>query len=463
MKNWLCQSLWTADGWQENMVVTTNAHGRITHISAYNDQEPLLNREHVQGWCIPSITNAHSHAFQYAMAGVAERRTKNKNDSFWAWRESMYSIANQINPEQLKAIATRAYSQMVTQGFREVVEFHYLHHLANPTSLRPMDTEMAMALVEASAIAGIDLTIVPIYYKQGGFGKAAQPEQRRFVWQDVEHYISFCDHLSTKIGKQDHVRMGLGVHSIRAADKDDLAAIADEANRRKCIFHIHIAEQMQEVNQCLDHFGARPVEWLLDNISVEENIHLVHATHVSDSELQKIQEKRCTVIICPTTEANLGDGIFPFAKFKDLGGSWAIGTDSHVCTNAFMELQLLEYGQRLQNQKRLVGLKNGELLADDLWYEALIGGNRSAGKSLKQPWTKGDHFAATVINPNHPQLGARSKALALSTCIFAAESGQIAGSLRGNEWIAVSGKHRNQEEIDGAYLRTVQDINSLHS
>jgi formimidoylglutamate deiminase len=302
---------------------------------------------HDARWRRPGIPNLHSHAFQRAMAGLAERQG-DPADSFWTWREAMYRIAARFDPDSLHAVAAQLYAEMLEAGYTRVCEFHYLHHAPDG---RPYADPAAMsdALVRAAQDTGIRLTLLPVLYMAGGFdGRPLSARQRRFGL-DVEGYLRLFESLHAR--RSDMLRVGCALHSLRAvpepAMREVLAALPESAP-----VHIHIAEQVGEVQDCLALRGARPVEWLLANADVGRDWTLVHATHLEDHEITGIARTGAVVALCPTTEANLGDGLFPMRDFLAANGRWGIGSDSHISVSPVEELRWLEYGQRLLSRHR---------------------------------------------------------------------------------------------------------------
>ena len=315
---------------------------------------------------IPGIPNLHSHAFQRAMAGLAERQT-HPEDSFWTWRETMYRMAARFDPELLRDVAAQLYVEMLEAGYTAVCEFHYLHHAPDG---RPYEDSAAMsrALIDAARETGIRLTLLPVLYMTGGFdGRALAERQRRFG-HDVGAYLQLLDALRAQ--QDDTLRIGCALHSLRAvpedAMRDVLAALPGDSR-----IHIHIAEQIAEVDECVDLRGARPVQWLLDHAPVDRRWTLVHATHLDASEIAGIAASRATVAICTTTEANLGDGLFPLRAFMDAGGRFGIGSDSHVSTSPVEELRWLEYGQRLVTRRRNVAVGASTSVGESLLSQVL--------------------------------------------------------------------------------------------
>ncbi|TYT25326.1 formimidoylglutamate deiminase [Luteimonas viscosa] len=303
------------------------------------------------GWRLPGIANLHSHAFQRAMAGLAERQT-DPADSFWTWRETMYRMAARFDPESLHAVASQLYAEMLEAGYTTVCEFHYLHHAPDG---RPYATPTAMsdALVAAAREAGIRLTLLPVLYMTGGFdGRPLNDRQKRFG-HDVDGYLRLFNALHAR--QDDMLRVGCALHSLRAVPADAmrevLAALPADAR-----IHIHVAEQVGEVQDCIAVRDLRPVEWLLKNADVDARWTLVHATHLNDWEVAAVAGSGATVAICPTTEANLGDGLFRLRDYLDARGAWGIGSDSHISVSPVEELRWLEYGQRLSTRRRNIAV-----------------------------------------------------------------------------------------------------------
>lgn len=305
------------------------------------------------GIALPSIPNLHSHAFQRAIAGHTERRGTSA-DSFWTWREQMYAASGAITPATLEQTAYDLYQHMRALGYGWVCEFHYVHHQADGTPYAD-PRELSLCLIRAAARAGIGLTLLPVLYLRGGFdGRPLSPQQQRFGHRDVGHFFELIEGLLPL--ESARVRIGIALHSLRAVGMADLLqtvqrldALPGGASRP---IHIHVAEQQAEVNDCLQHHRQRPIAWLLANAPVDQRWCLVHATHADPTELTGMARSGAVVGLCPTTEANLGDGLFPLPEFLQQGGRIGIGSDSHICIDPLEELRWLEYGQRLRTQTR---------------------------------------------------------------------------------------------------------------
>jgi formimidoylglutamate deiminase len=325
---------------------------------------------------LPAIANSHSHAFQRAMAGLTERRG-DPSDSFWTWREQMYRFAGRINPEQLYAIAAQLYSEMLEAGYSHVCEFHYLHH--QPDGLPYADpSEMSQAIIRAAEDAGIGLTLLPVLYQTGGFdGRPLHDGQRRFG-HSLEAYLALIARL--QLQESHLLKIGVALHSLRAVPPETLSALLPQLSGLNLPIHIHIAEQMAEVRECEAVRGARPVQWLLDNAPVDARWTLVHATHLHASEVKALARSKATVSLCPSTEANLGDGFFALPEFLKAKGGFSIGSDSNVSVSVAEELRWLEYGQRLKHQQRNIAASEKQPAVGRFLLEAAAkGGWLSAG------------------------------------------------------------------------------------
>lgn len=336
-----------------------DAQGLLQRVDGSREaQRPL------DGFVLPGIANLHSHAFQRAMAGQAERRGPGQ-DSFWTWRETMYALAARIDPEALYDIACQLYAELLEGGYTRVCEFHYLHHAPEGRAYADPAT-MSRALIAAARHTGIGLTLLPTLYQRGGFdGRPLSERQRRFG-HETEAFLRLVQTLRAEQDAQ--VRIGIAFHSLRAVDEAAMRAVLDALGDDATMpVHIHIAEQIAEVEEAVGLLDARPVRWLLDRFAVDARWTLVHATHLDADEVRDLARSGATVAICPTTEANLGDGLFPLLDFEAAGGRWGIGSDSHVSRDPVEELRWLEYGQRLLHRRRnLAGAGRCESIGQSL-------------------------------------------------------------------------------------------------
>ena len=363
------------DGWHENVRLTLGG-GVIRKVETKVSAEGADERHDV---LLPAMPNLHSHAFQHAMAGLAERRGPG-DDSFWSWRTLMYDLALGMTPDEIEIVATRLYMRMLEAGFSRVGEFHYLHHdrdgqaYANPA-------EHAARIAAASAETGIGLTLLPVFYAHAGFGGTPPgPGQRRFV-STLDGFARLMEasratlaHLPSTLPP---ARLGVAPHSLRAVTLDELAALLPLAEGGP--IHIHVAEQVKEVEDCLAETGARPVEFLLDRAPVDGRWCLIHATHMTEAETRAMAGRGAVAGLCPLTEANLGDGIFPAPVFLEAGGRFGIGSDSNVQIGIADELRMLEYSQRLGSRARNVIAPPGGSTGRHLFDGALAGGTIALG------------------------------------------------------------------------------------
>lgn len=363
-------------GWADDVLLQWDDAGTLTCVEA--GLPPPAGTERVDGVLLPGLPNLHSHAFQRAFAGLTEHRSA-EQDSFWSWRALMYGFAQALTPDALQAIATQLYIEMLQAGYTAVCEFHYVHH--QPDGRVHADAaEMSLRLVAAAREAGIGLTMLPVLYQASGFGgKPALAEQRRFL-NSVDGLLSLIGRL-----RHDGVRVGAAPHSLRAVPPEalrDLLGGLHGADASAPV-HIHVAEQQREVDDCLAWSGQRPVQWLLAHAAVDARWCLVHATHLDASERRALARSGAVAGLCPSTEANLGDGVFDAEAFIADGGVWGIGSDSHACVAAAEELRLLEYGQRLTKQRRNVLASAAHpQVADAMWLSAVAGGARASGRSI---------------------------------------------------------------------------------
>lgn len=441
---WFADAL-LPDGWASSVRLTIE-DGRIAAL--FTGVAPQVGDErHAIG--LPGLANLHSHAFQRAMAGRAEQRVAGADD-FWLWRRRMYELAGAVQPDELRAIAALAYAEMLQSGFVRVGEFHYLHNAPDGASYADPG-EMAGALAAAAGETGIDLTLLPVFYAHSGFGGAGpETAQARFV-TDLDGYGRLLEASERAIAALPGAVLGVAPHSLRAVTPDELARLQGLLPHGP--LHIHVAEQAKEVADCLAWSGERPVAWLLDHAPVDARWCLVHATHVDDAEVAALAASGAVAGLCPMTEANLGDGLFPAERFVATGGRFGVGADSHVLIDAAEELRLLEYGQRLLHRRRNV------LAADDLYRGALAGGGQALGA---EPLELAAGRPATLISLDgeHPALLGSSPQEHLGRWIFAAGRSAVDGVWVGGRRLVTGGRHLRWREIVGGYRQALKQIAS---
>jgi len=403
-------------GWARDVLLAWDASGVLATVES--GVAAPAGVPQAAGPVLPGMVNLHSHAFQRGFAGLTEHRT-GSDDSFWSWRTLMYRFALRLSPDALEAIATQVYIEMLRAGYTSVCEFHYVHH--DPQGQPYADpAEMSLRLLRAASRAGIGITLLPVLYQTAGFGaKPALPEQRRFLL-GTDAMLALLQRLSGACSGGD-ARLGLAPHSLRAVPPEALAqAVAGlHAMDPQAPVHIHIAEQQREVDECLASTGTRPVDWLFDHAEVDARWCLVHATHMDWDERRRLAHSGAVAGICPTTEANLGDGVFDAPPYLSQGGVWGIGSDSHASVSVAEELRLFEYGQRLALQRRNVLASEAHpQVADRLYLEAVAGGARAAGRAVAG-LVLGQRADFTVLDGAHPALAGLSGAQALAAHVFA--------------------------------------------
>ncbi|MEO6801598.1 MAG: formimidoylglutamate deiminase [Rhodanobacter sp.] len=441
--------LWRPGGWEADAALDVSDTGILLE-DAGGVAEPIGR------WVVPGMPNLHSHAFQRAMAGLAERKGKSE-DSFWSWRETMYGFAARIGPDQLRAIAAQLYVEMLKAGYTRVCEFHYLHHQAEGTPYAPREA-MSLALVEAAREAGIGLTLLPVLYMSGGFdGRPLGERQRRFG-HEVEAYLRLLEKL--QMLECGGLRVGIALHSLRAVPEEALREVLASGLANDRPIHIHIAEQIGEVQDCLAMRGARPVEWLFAHADVDARWCLVHATHLTEAETAQIAGSGAVAGLCPSTEANLGDGLFPLAAYLDAGGTLGIGSDSHISVSPVEELRWLEYGQRLQTRHRNIAARHpGDSVGETLWRAALRGGARASGVAIGE-LREGARADLIVLDESSPLLVARDERSILDSFLFAGNTPLVRDVMCGGQWMVRNFLHRDEARIAARYRTVVEMLAS---
>lgn len=442
-----------AQGWANDVLFEIDEHGWITKIDC-DAKRPAGAVQTLTGPTLPGMPNLHSHAFQRALAGLAERRGP-MQDSFWTWRKLMYGVVERLTPEQIQHIASQLYVDMLKAGYTAVGEFHYLHH-APGGEFYQNPTELSDRVIAAAQTAGIAITHLPVLYAHGGFGgQAPDADQIRFV-NDIDRFAVLLEGLHTRYADSKDIRIGIAPHSLRAVTLElvqQAMAIVTKLDTSAPI-HIHIAEQEKEVEDCMAWSNKRPVQWLFDNLDVDERWCLVHATHLADGEIEQLAQSQAVVGLCPTTEANLGDGLFSAVRYFDLGGSYGIGSDSHVCLNPAEELRVLEYGQRLLYKRRaiLVANETGSVGAS-LYVGAAKGGAQALGWNSGQ-LRVGARADLVVLDPEAAVLLGKRADLLLDAMVFASSENLVKDVMVGGQWRVVDRHHQQEAEIFENYRKT---------
>jgi len=425
-----------ADGWANNKTLTIE-QGVITEISAGQ----TAGAEQAKGVVIPGMVNCHSHAFQRAFAGFSEQGSEGQ-DSFWTWRNIMYKFLRQLSVEDAQVIASQLYIEMLKMGYTRVAEFHYLHHGIDGENHESLSA-MAQAIFSAAKDSGIGLTLLPVLYRFSGFGPQEATEgQKRFI-NSVEQFNQLVSDCFDLAKLQANCNVGIAPHSLRAVDKSSLlAAVAHVRSLdSQAPVHIHIAEQQKEVQDCLAHYGQRPVQWLLENADLDQHWCLIHATHIDENERQGIIASQAIAGICPTTEANLGDGIFPTEEFLAENGTFAIGSDSHISVNPIEELRWLEYVQRLHKQQRaLLATNEQKSVGLNLWQKAAAGGAQSTNSNTGA-LAVGKQADLLVLDDSQLRLYAHSDNHLLDSVIFANRENPVLDVMVNGDWVIRDGEH----------------------
>jgi len=442
MKSYRFKALLQNSGWLENATVSLDENGKIAAVSQAENSDSI----NINGYALPGFQNAHSHAFQYAMAGLAERHSSTQAaDDFWSWREAMYKLALNLDPDEMKIIAAMLYAELVRHGWTNVAEFHYVHHDKNGAPYNNL-ARMGEALIEAAAESGIKITLIPIYYQKGGFGQPPNDRQRRFISANFDDYLKLYEASEQICGRYENANVAVGIHSLRGVDSEDVLKTATDAPQN-VPFHIHVSEQLKEVRDSIKHLGKRPVEWLLDNVELNERFHLVHATHLTSDETARLAETKANVVLCPSTEGNLGDGIFPLRHYQSSGGNWSLGTDSHVGLNPLEELRILDYGQRLITNKR--NTFADEKIEDSGLFtitKATIAGRRAMNNYETEFFAVGASFDACIINADVPLLANTKTENLAASIVYATYASQIYGTFVGGKLIQTDENYQRIKE-----------------
>lgn len=445
---WFEQAL-LPSGWADSVLIEI-AGGRIVSVTAEARRD---GAEAFSGAVVPGLANLHSHAFQRGMAGLTERRGPGA-DSFWIWRETMYGFLARLTPDDVEALAAELYIEMLEAGFTSVGEFHYLHH-APDGSKYANPAEMAARIALAALESGIGLTLLPVHYEAAGFGgRPAGEGQRRFV-SDADGFLDLVEKTREAVRGLPDAVVGIAPHSLRAVPPESLARIVEAFPDGP--IHIHAAEQRREVEDCLASTGRRPVEWLLDNHDIDARWCLVHSTHMTPDETARLASSGAVAGLCPVTEANLGDGIFPGAAFLGAGGRFGVGSDSNVRISAAEELRTLEYGQRLRDERRNCLAINPGSTGRQVYDAALSGGTRALYRDsgTLEPGRTAD---IVRLDPKYPTLVAARDDGWLDGWIFAGGNGCVADVWAGGRHVVRGGVHIARETIAARFAATMRGL-----
>lgn len=449
------------EGWANKVYVAWDEHGVIQQIKRDCKAVPADTLV-AKGPILPGMPNLHSHAFQRAFAGLTEYRGQ-AQDSFWSWRNLMYDFAGKLTPEQLQAIAQWVYVEMLEAGYTSVCEFHYVHHDTEGQKYARAD-ELLQRVMGAALHSGIGMTLLPVLYQQSGFGgRPPLAGQRRFIWE-TEHMLALLAQLQPECSRHE-IQLGIAPHSLRAVTPEALQTIVQGITKldAQSPIHIHIAEQQAEVDACIQWSGARPMQWLLDHLPVDKRWCLVHATHMDEQEIAAAARTGAVAGLCLSTEANLGDGLFKMQEWLQAGGQWGIGSDSQITVSAAEELMLLEYGQRLNYQRRnVLATEQQPFVATALMLQAVQGGAQASGRAIAG-LTVGQQADMVELQQNHTLLQGLSPEQILSTHVFASQRQRVINRV----WVAGSekvsaGRHHQHEQAAEAFVKARSALLATH-
>ncbi len=466
------EHLWTEQGWLSPALVRISKQGHILATQPYTDSA-TKHEQIIRGYTVPGAINVHSHAFQRALAGRCELSTGQSLDNLWTWRQRMYAMAQMVSPEHYEAIAAFCYLEMVEHGFTRVADFHYVHHA--PGGQRYSNpAEMGLRLAVAARQVGVGLSLLPTLYSYAGIGRQPVHEQLRFVHADVESYLNLLQTLlHTQHSHQ--ATVGVALHSLRAVHPDQiqtvLSALPSLGSPQNLPIHIHVSETLQEVDECIAGLGARPIQWLLNNVSLNQHWTLLHATHVDAAEVRGMVQTGVLVGLCPMTEAMLGDGIFPLVEYHGMRGRWGIGTDSHYASSVVAELRMLECGQRLKHNRRNalvqeLTLKPKQNLSssdaalhhsgEQLWRAILQG--YSAIGSEYTPGSLGAFADFVVLDAQASSLITHDCDTVLDAWLLSGVDNPVRDVMVGGRWIMQQRQHPQKAKIHLAYVQAMKTL-----
>lgn len=428
-----CSQVLLAEGWRENLTLEVDPDGFIASIAP----GCVEGAERLPGPVLPGMVNVHSHIHQRLIAGLTGR-SAGAEDSFWSWRERMYEAVGMLSGEDFRTLAAWGFMELLEGGYTTTGEFHYPHGLGGQS---PAHT--AEQVLEAAEQAGCALTLLPVWYRYGSFGRQPLGERQQPFGMSLDEIVELVTSLQRTTGGLQ--RVGVAPHSLRAVDARDLAQLLDGISDGP--IHLHISEQPAEVASCLEHHDRRPIDWLLQHVDVDERWCLIHATHASEGEMHALAERSALIGICPTTEADLGDGLFPVCEYLDHGGRIAVGSDSNLVMSAAEELRLLEWGQRLRLHQRNVLCDADEHVGTGLWRQTAASG----AAALDQPagaLEKGRRADLLVLNDSHPLLAGLPGAEMLDSFLFSHAAGMIDQVWVGGRKLVSEGRHPGRAALD---------------
>ncbi len=437
------------EGWTRDVVMDIDTAGRLVEVTPGESAEGC---EILSGPVVPAMPNLHSHAFQRAIAGRTGRAAADEGDSVWTWRQAMYAFLERVDAEAVESIAAQAYIEMAKAGYGAVAEFHYVHHDAAGTPYGD-PAELAWRIVAAADTAGLELTLLPVFYAHAGFGGTPPTAgQRRFV-HNVYTYTHLVDRLREREEEHGYV-LGVAPHSLRAVTPEELGRVVRLASPTAPV-HIHAAEQTKEVDDCFAWSRLRPIEWLLTQASVDRRWCIVHATHMLDREVTALAASGAVAGLAPTTEADLGDGTFPGSAYLAARGAFGLGSDSNTIISPFAELRQLEWSQRMRARRRnVLAGDDGQSLGTALWTRAARGGAQATGRNMGA-LSKGKRADLLVLNMQDPALMEQDVEDVLDAAIFGPAVQPVRDVMVRGRLIVRDGQHVHQERVLADYRATL--------
>jgi len=446
---------WIGGRWLASVLLEVDARGHWGCVTAGVDAPPA-RAVRLEGPVLPGMVDAHSHAFQRAFAGLAERRST-ETDDFWSWRDRMYGVALRITPQQMRTVAAQLYVELLRGGYTQVCEFQYLHHDPLGRAYAEPAT-MCSALAEAAETAGIGLTVLPVLYERAGFAQPAlRADQRRFAGTAaLVHQMA----RTVLAGRRTHVNAGVAIHSLRAASRESIRALLRLVGDDALPIHIHVAEQTQEVDDCLAATGHRPIDWLCRELAPDARWQLVHATHATAAEIDAVARSGAGIVLCPSTEGNLGDGLADLHGWLDAGVPMALGSDSHVTRNWPEELRWLEYGQRLLRRRRNVAAApaHGQPATAARLFDAALAAGATAAGQARWGLVPGARADALVLDASAPALRGMPASHSLDALVFAGGEPALREVRVAGQVVLRDGRHASQEAIAAGFAEVMSTL-----
>ncbi|MEX0344747.1 MAG: formimidoylglutamate deiminase [Rhizobiaceae bacterium] len=449
-----CDNVLTPAGWKTNQEVGIGDDGTIAHAGSRKSIADIK-----VDLLLPAPVNLHSHTFQRAMAGLTETRGPSETDSFWTWRKLMYRFLDRLNPDHIEAIAALAFVEMLEAGFGSVAEFHYLHHAAGGQTYDKL-SELSDRIVAAAEATGIGLTLLPVFYEFGGCDRRPLDGGQLRFFNGIDRYEKLHAEASATIARSfGDYRIGIAPHSLRAADSEGLSDLLHL--RGGGPMHMHIAEQVAEVDEVKAHLGARPVEWLLANHEVDEDWCLIHCTQMTGEETARLARSQAVAGLCPITESSLGDGIFDGVNFFAAAGRAGVGSDSNIHISLFDELKTLEYSQRLRDRSR-AALATTEKSTGRALFDAVVSGGAQAAKRNCGGVEVGKLADFIGVTTDNHHVGHLRDDSVLDGLIFGGiGSGCITDVWSAGRHVVSGGRHTERDGIVAAYRGVLSEIGAV--